>query len=56
MFIILNSNEELHDFPWFGTENLENLRKCPFLRKVSENLEKSGKTFEKAYKSGKGME
>ena len=36
-------------------ENLENLEKCQFLKKVSENLEKSGKTVEKAYKSGKNQ-
>ena len=32
--------------------SLENLDKCQFCKKVSEHLEKSGKTVEKAYKSG----
>ena len=30
--------------------------KCPFVKKVSENMEKSGKTVEKAYKSGRSQE
>ena len=29
--------------------------KCQFLKEVSENLEKSGKTVEKAYESGKSQ-
>ena len=35
--------------------NLENLEKCRFLGKVNENLEKSAKTVEKAYKLGESQ-